>query len=300
MVIVGDGAVGKTCLFITYVRGEFPSEYVPTVFENYSSDVPYNGENYLLQMWDTAGQEDYDRLRPLSYPGTDVAILCFSLVSTDSFDSIGEKWDPEITHFLPGVPKILVGTKLDLRDAKIADPHTGVFQEITTEQGNKLAKDIGAVAYIEVSPLKGTNLNKVFEEIIKAAISSKEDDAPKKKKSSSKDKKHRKHRHRDEKDGSKRKHRHRDEKDEDGKKKSSSSRSSSKTESGEKKSSSSSSSKSSRSSSKTADGEKKERRSTRSKTDSDKKDSKERRERKKKDDKKESSSSKSSDKKKKV
>jgi len=61
LVIVGDGACGKTCLLIVFSRDEFPKEYVPTVFENYVTDIEVDGIKVELEMWDTAGQEDYDR-----------------------------------------------------------------------------------------------------------------------------------------------------------------------------------------------------------------------------------------------
>ena len=71
-----------------------------------------------LALWDTAGQEDYDRLRPLSYPDTDVILLCFAVDNPDSFENVREKWIPEVNHFCHNVPVVLVGTKKDLRNDK--------------------------------------------------------------------------------------------------------------------------------------------------------------------------------------
>merc|ERR1712137_1125564 len=183
VVIVGDGAVGKACLFITYTTGDFPKEYVPTVFDNYTHKTTYKDEPFLLHMWDTAGQEDYDRLRPLSYPGTDVVILCFSLVNESTYEAVRLKWNPEINHYLDGIPKILVGTKLDMREQKITDGALTKYEEITTEEGEDLAEEIGAFAYIETSPLTGKNMGEVFQKVMEAAMANREEEeeAPKKK-----------------------------------------------------------------------------------------------------------------------
>lgn len=65
-------------------------------------------------MIDTAGNEDYDRLRPLSYPQTNVFVICFSLVNPESFARLETRWIPEVTRYCPSVPFVLVGTKSDL------------------------------------------------------------------------------------------------------------------------------------------------------------------------------------------
>ncbi|KAF4612556.1 hypothetical protein D9613_012732 [Agrocybe pediades] len=89
--------------------------YVPTVFENYVADVEVDGKHVELALWDTAGQEDYDRLRPLSYPDSHVILICFAVDSPDSLDNVQEKWISEVMHFCAGLPIILVGCKKDLR-----------------------------------------------------------------------------------------------------------------------------------------------------------------------------------------
>ena len=87
-VLVGDGAVGKTCLLITYTSGSFPGRSTPTVFDNYSANVMCHGKPINLGLVEPTGAEDYDRLRPLAYPQTDVFLICFSLVSRNSFENV--------------------------------------------------------------------------------------------------------------------------------------------------------------------------------------------------------------------
>lgn len=156
-----------------------------------------DGKPISLGLWDTAGQEDYDRLRPLSYPQTDVFLICFSIVSPPSFDNVkakvsrpaplkkqtrqtvhetftanlATKWYPEIDHHAPGVPIILVGTKLDLRDDEATKE--GLRQKkmapIQYEQAVSVAKEIKAVKYMECSALTQRNLKSVFDEAIRWA-----------------------------------------------------------------------------------------------------------------------------------
>ncbi|MEQ2232356.1 Rho GTPase, partial [Ilyodon furcidens] len=171
-VVVGDGAVGKTCLLISYTTNKFPSEYVPTVFDNYAVTVMIGGEPYTLGLFDTAGQEDYDRLRPLSYPQTDVFLVCFSVVSPSSFENVREKWVPEISHHCPRTPFLLVGTQVDLRDDSNTMEKLAKNKQrpISSDGGEKLARDLRAVKYVECSALTQRGLKNVFDEAILAAL----------------------------------------------------------------------------------------------------------------------------------
>lgn len=131
-------------------------------------------EPYTLGLFDTAGQEDYDRLRPLSYPQTDVFLVCFSVVSPASFENVREKWFPEVHHHCPGVPCLIVGTQLDLRPAKEKrddkDPVLRKLREqkmkpIEREDGERMARELGAVKYVECSALTQERLKDVFDEV---------------------------------------------------------------------------------------------------------------------------------------
>lgn len=179
IMVVGDPSVGKTCLLISYTTNSFPGEYVPTVFDNYTANAIVEGHPINLGLWDTAGSKEYDTLRPLSYPGTDVFIICFSLCSPESYENVKSKWHPEIVQYNPKTPFILVGTKLDLRDNPdmIQSLKANNLSPVSGEMGEKLAKEIGASKFLECSALSQKNLPQVFEESVKTVFTAHADTA---------------------------------------------------------------------------------------------------------------------------
>ncbi|KAK0705098.1 ras family protein [Lasiosphaeris hirsuta] len=173
IVVVGDGGCGKTCLLISYSQGYFPEKYVPTVFENYITypTHPPTGKTVELALWDTAGQEEYDRLRPLSYPETDLIFVCFAIDCPNSLENVMDKWYPEVLHFCPYTPLILVGLKSDLRYKKtcIDMLKTQGLTPVTTEQGLAVAQKMGA-QYMECSSKEMTGVEEIFEKAILTVV----------------------------------------------------------------------------------------------------------------------------------
>eukprot|EP01083_Nonionella_stella_P038748 105343_1 len=166
LVAVGDSTVGKTCLLISYCTNAFPSDYIPTVFDTYTANVMVDGRPFELSLWDTAAEDAYDRLRPLSYPSTNVVLLCFAVNNRDSFQNIATKWFPEISFHCPNASYVLIGLKSDLRnDTSMSED---VF--VSTEEANALRRDINAYLYMETSALTTTNLKSTFDEAIRSVM----------------------------------------------------------------------------------------------------------------------------------
>ncbi|CAK7228290.1 Rho GTPase [Sporothrix bragantina] len=212
LVLLGDGACGKTSLLNVFTRGYFPTVYEPTVFENYVHDIFVDNVHIELSLWDTAGQEEFDRLRSLSYDDTDLIMLCYSVDSKDSLENVESKWVGEIADNCPGVKLVLVALKCDLReggeedadDAAAAtaggaaktgtDPDAGADGSeiapaggavgsaarekkpmINYDQGLEVARRINAMRYLECSAMRNRGVNEAFTEAARVALSVKKD-----------------------------------------------------------------------------------------------------------------------------
>ncbi|AET40123.1 Rho family GTPase RHO2 Ecym_5365 [Eremothecium cymbalariae DBVPG len=159
LVIIGDGACGKTSLLHVFTLGKFPEEYQPTIFENYVTDCRVDGIRVQLALWDTAGQEEYERLRPMSYSKADIILIGFAIDDAESLLNAREKWTVEALRYCPSAPIILVGLKKDLRKSNSIDR----AEMVNLSQAQEVAKAIGAKKYMECSALTGEGVDDVFE-----------------------------------------------------------------------------------------------------------------------------------------
>ena len=198
IVAIGDGTVGKTSLLISYSKGEFPDDYVPTVFENYRTHINTSAGLIALDIWDTAGQEEYDEIRKLAFNQVDVFLVCFSIDSPASLQNLESKWIKDVaqsespkaqasccvvlffldlvSEFRAGtlltvmhfIKVIICGTKNDLRfdDEVVERLAASGAKPVTSEQGeavaNRVKNTVNIAGYAECSALTGTGLKEIF------------------------------------------------------------------------------------------------------------------------------------------
>ncbi|KAL9970655.1 hypothetical protein ACROYT_G023065 [Oculina patagonica] len=172
VVVVGDAACGKSCLIYVFCKDEFPLFDEPFIL-NAMRRIAVNDTLVWITPWDTKGQERYNLLRALAYRNTDVILMCFSIDNPDSLERITEKWTPEVRHFCPNVPIILVGNKKDLRnqDENSKRDLSKMKQEyVKSEEGSLVSESIGAYAYMECSAKTKEGVKEVFETAARVAL----------------------------------------------------------------------------------------------------------------------------------
>ena len=129
-----------------------------------------NNNVVKFSLWDTAGQEEFDKLRYLSYNNSNVFVICFSLVSKTSLNNVVTRWKVELDQYAKGVPIILVGTKADCRDDQEIYEQMkkgGTADELVTDDdARKVAAQIGAVAYFATSARLKQGVQEVFQKCL--------------------------------------------------------------------------------------------------------------------------------------
>ena len=170
-VIVGDPNVGKSTLIMNYKERLFGTD-IPPVVDACALPVFFDGKSVSLKVWDSAGHTDYDRVRPLLYPKSDICLMCYSVDNMDSYKNVEVKWLPELTKHHPNRPIILVGTKTDLRDTN--EDH------LTHGMGEELAKRTNCVNYVECSARTQEGVKNVFQETARCVLRVRKEEAKRK------------------------------------------------------------------------------------------------------------------------
>ncbi|CAL5984557.1 Rac/Rho-like_protein [Hexamita inflata] len=161
-VVVGDDGVGKTCFQIVFNSKMFPNDYIPTVFESYAYTVNKQSKTIQFSLWDTVGDQNYDILRQLSYPGADVFLMCYAIDNKASFDRLITKYLPEVRKHCPTIPYIFVGLKEDLRNLS-----QSVVSDIDVEN---IIQQENPQAHIVCSALNNFNITLVINTLIDVAL----------------------------------------------------------------------------------------------------------------------------------
>ncbi|EEB17857.1 rab9 and, putative [Pediculus humanus corporis] len=158
VVILGDGAVGKSCLMQRYVNNRFDENSFHTIgVEFLNKEIDLDDKTFILQIWDTAGQERFKSLRTPFYRGSDLCLLVFSFDDRESFENI-EKWKNEFVHYADikdpaNFPFVIIGNKVDLVDEQ---------RQISTEEAVSWCKNNGNLPYLETSAKESTNVENAF------------------------------------------------------------------------------------------------------------------------------------------
>lgn len=164
-VLVGDSAVGKTALLVRFTSETFPESYKPTVFDNTGVEVYMDGVHISLGLWDTAGNDNFQQIRPRSYQQADIVLICYSVANPNSLANVLNRWIPEVRENLPKVPVLVVATQTDLREM-------GAYRGncITAAEGAQVAREIKAKGYVECSAFSNRGVQQVFEYAVRIVV----------------------------------------------------------------------------------------------------------------------------------
>lgn len=182
IVLFGAGSVGKSAVAIRFVQGQFVEKYDPTIEDLYRRILSIDNQNFMLEIMDTAGTESFLAMRDLYIKNSQGFILLYSIIQQSTFRELEgiKEQILKVKDYVDArqIPLILVGNKCDLES----------MREVTTEEGENLAKSWGDCAFMEASAKVYINIEEIFAEITRQVLRklpSKESDVIGKKKKKS-------------------------------------------------------------------------------------------------------------------
>ncbi|XP_070196201.1 ras-related protein Rab-23-like [Littorina saxatilis] len=151
VVVVGNGAVGKSSMIQRYCKGIFTKDYKKTIGVDFlERQIEVGGEDVRLMLWDTAGQEEFDAITKAYYRGAQACVLAFSTVDRDSFDAV-ETWKRKVEDEVGEIAMVIVQNKIDLIDDALVQP----------EEAENLAKKL-RLRFYRTSVKENLNVDEVF------------------------------------------------------------------------------------------------------------------------------------------
>ncbi|RWS11465.1 ras-like GTP-binding protein Rho1 [Dinothrombium tinctorium] len=175
IVLVGDTLTGKSCLIWAFLNEEYKERVMitPTVVHDYLTEVNVDGKIVALQIWDTGGESDNDKLRFFAYPGADMFFICYAVEIPTSLPSIQEKWLPEISEHCPNVPFFVVANKVDKRSHENYDIRGFNWKRGHIKhgvEGKLMADKVNAAGYFECSAKTGEGVKELFQKALKMIL----------------------------------------------------------------------------------------------------------------------------------
>ena len=168
IIVIGDPAVGKTSLLTNFCGDKFEYEYIPTVGVNITKEPVTIKDNMgtettvNLMVWDIAGQPQFYMLHRPYFNGADGMMLVYDITRSSSFSNINNWYSTSIKYGLSGIPRILIGNKIDLNDDR----------KIILPMAEHLSEKINA-PFFETSALTGENVPLIFQKIAELTLLSK-------------------------------------------------------------------------------------------------------------------------------
>ena len=180
-VLVGDSKSGKTALLYTLSKGIFPTQHLPTVINNVNVGWKFEENQATISFWDTPGDEKEEEARSMAYQNADVILITFSLNKLKDVTHIKKKWFNEVQNYSPNASILLIGTNLDKRedlsyDHNVVNKSTIDYQRrkeedmVSYSKGLTIAKEIGAISYIESSAKNDVGFKEIKDQILRSYL----------------------------------------------------------------------------------------------------------------------------------
>ncbi|OHT03287.1 Ras-related protein RABA5a [Tritrichomonas foetus] len=158
VVLLGSTSVGKTTMITRWCDGEFDPNKMPTLGAGFrSQELNLNDQDYMFQVWDTAGQDTFRETTSVYCRGAKAAMIVFDLTNKSSFDDIPE-WIETLYSKQPNIPIVIAGNKSDKQEREVS------FQEAFEYASNKKCQ------YFETSAYTGYNIEEAFTALVSAAV----------------------------------------------------------------------------------------------------------------------------------